>query len=44
MIFVGTAIGIVVALALMAKRRLAGRDEQGETVSSQAADRSETGN
>ncbi|MDD1475893.1 copper resistance CopC family protein [Arthrobacter sp. H16F315] len=43
-IFVGTAIGIVVALALMAKRRLAGRDEQGETVSSQAADRSETEN
>ena len=27
-IFVGTAIGIVVALGLMAKRRLAGRDEQ----------------
>lgn len=27
-IFVGTAIGIVVVLGLMAKRRLAGRDEQ----------------
>lgn len=29
-IFVGTAIGIVVVLGLMAKRRLAGRDEQAD--------------
>ena len=34
-IFVGTAIGILVVLGLMAKRRLAGRDEQGDAGQSQ---------
>ncbi|MET1063507.1 MAG: copper resistance CopC family protein [Arthrobacter sp.] len=35
-IFVGTAIGIVVVLGLMTKRRLAGRDEPGDTGTAEA--------